>query len=396
MATRRQSRGRNGPLSAPKAFCAICVAVLLLVTAPGAQASLRAASRSCAQPDGRVSASTIRAGTVYVGGSFTHVTDRQGRSQPRAGLAAIDTTTCRLLPWTADTNGDVYALEAAQGILYVGGDFTKVRGKRRLHLAAVNLASGTVNTFDPRPDRPVRALAASGARLYVGGSFTKVGRASRSRLAAFKLSTRRLDRGWKPAASGTVLTLSDAPRRKRIYVGGSFRDLNARPARRYLGAVDPVRGHVVRRFDPRVAFPILSVSADTRGVYAGGGGHGGHLAVWNGNGSLQRPVYQTDGGVQAVAVEGNSLYAGGHFTNYCVGNSGAGSPFRCDKAKPRRKLLEVSLSTGRLTKWAPTLDSPRGVFTESVAPATGDLWVGGDFTTINAMKQAHVGTFPAR
>ena len=75
--------------------------------------------------------------------------------------------------------------------------------------------------------------------------------------------------------------------------------------------------------------------------------------VWNPDGSLQRPVYQTDGGVQAVAVDGDSLYAGGHFTNYCLGNTGAGHPFLCSDPLRRRKAFEVSLSTGDLTPWAP-------------------------------------------
>ena len=118
--------------------------------------------------------------------------------------------------------------------------------------------------------------------------------------------------------------------------------------------------------------------------------------VWNPDGSLQRPVFQTDGDVQAVAVSGDSLYAGGHFDNYCIGNSGAGAPFICDRPLPRRKLFEVSLTTGAVTNWAPTLNSNLGVFTESTDPQSGDLYVGGDFTTIGSVQQAHLGAFLAR
>lgn len=120
---------------------------------------------------------------------------------------------------------------------------------------------------------------------------------------------------------------------------------------------------------------------------------GGHLAIWNLGGSLQRPIYQTDGGVQAVTVDGDSVYAGGRFVNDCVGNTGSGSPFRCDQNLTRHKLLEVSLTSGEVTDWAPVLNSTPGVFTESVDPQSGDLWVGGDFTTIDNQAQQHLGVF---
>ncbi len=115
-------------------------------------------------------------------------------------------------------------------------------------------------------------------------------------------------------------------------------------------------------------------------MYVGQAGSGGHLLLLDQDGSLQQPVYQLDGDVQAVAVDGDSVFGGGHFTNYCVGNTGSGAPFMCDKNLPRRKVLEVSVSSGQVTSWAPTLDSPFGVLAAVVDPSTHDLWLGGDFT----------------
>ena len=74
-------------------------------------------------------------------------------------------------------------------------------------------------------------------------------------------------------------------------------------------------------------------------MYAGGGGHGGHLDIYNLDGTQQQPTYQADGNVQAIAVDGDSLWAGGHFTNYCVGGTGAGAPFICDVNLERRKAV---------------------------------------------------------
>lgn len=246
--------------------------------------------------------------------------------------------------------------------------------------------------FSPHVSGTVRALTTSGTNLYAGGSFTKVGASARDHLAAFDLTSGAL-RAWAPNASGTVRALTPSASGSRIYIGGSFTALDGRGASRYIGAVDPTSGALNTTFQPTIDFPILSLVADTRGVYAGGAGSGGHLVIWNANGSLQRPVFQTDGDVQAIAVAGDTVYGGGHFDNYCVGNTGAGAPFICDKPVVRRKLLAVSLTTGDVTTWAPKLNSALGVFTEAVDALSGDLWVGGDFTTVNSVTQPHLAVF---
>lgn len=76
-----------------------------------------------------------------------------------------------------------------------------------------------------------------------------------------------------------------------------------------------------------------------------------------------------------------------------MGNTGAGAPYVCDSPLTQRKLFAVSLATGNVTSWAPRLNSILGVFTEATDPASGDLWVGGDFTTVNGVNQPHVSVF---
>jgi hypothetical protein len=162
-----------------------------------------------------------------------------------------------------------------------------------------------------------------------------------------------------------------------------------------LGTAD---GAVANAFRPWAGykqdpFPILDVTADAGGVYAGGGGLGGHLVVWNLDGSLPQPVYQTDGGVQTVSLAGPTLYAGGHFTNYCLGNTGSGRPYLCSNPLSRRKALEVTLSTGNLTSWAPRFNSPHGVIASAVDPSTGSLWMAGDFTKVGTKAVDHLAHF---
>lgn len=378
---------------------AVAVAALTLGPAPAVQASVSPSpSLPCAQPNGRVAAVSIVGGTAYIAGSFTQVKDRSGAVVPRTRLAAIDTAGCDLLPWTADASAEVTTLVVANGTVYVGGKFLTVNGLSRTRIAALDADTAELLPFNPVANKTVKTLSASATRLYAGGDFTKVGSQNRSKLAAFTLSTGALDSGWKPAANGSVHTIEAGTGAADVYVGGNFTSLNGSSVP-YVAAVDGASGNIDSSFDPSLGgqapFPILDLTADARGVYAGAGGSGGHLVIWNPDGSLQRPVYQTDGGVQNVTVDGDSLYVGGHFGNYCVGNTGSGSPYICTNPLPRRKIFEVALSTGDLTDWKPALNSARGVFASSVEPGTHALWVGGDFTKVGSKLVDHLAKFPS-
>jgi hypothetical protein len=372
----------------------LTASVLLVGFVSTASASvIDAPTRPCAQPDGRVDAMAIDGGTLYIGGTFTHVKDRSGVSQVRGGLAAVDTATCDLTDWTAATDGAVLDLVVSGTTVYAGGAFKHVGGLTRSRLAALDASSAAVLPFAPVFDKQVNGLLVSDTTLYVGGKFSKVGTAARSRLAAFDLATGTLSTAWQPQASDAVNTLAFAADGVDVYVGGAFTTLNGQAAYAYLGAVDAGTGASDPAFVPTPAYPILDLEADDRGVYAGGAGHGGHLDIYNLDGTQQQPTYQTDGNVQAVAFDGDSLWAGGHFTNYCVGGTGAGAPFICDVPLQRRKALEVSLSTGELTSWKPSFNKPFGVMVARADPQTHALWTGGDFTTVNGLAVAHLARF---
>ena len=215
--------------------------------------------------------------------------------------------------------------------VYVGGSFLKVGGQSRSRIASLDAETAAVKPWNPVLDRAVRALAASSTTLYVGGEFTKVGSAKRAKLTAFSTTTGALDAAWQPKADGKVNAVALSPDGGRVYVGGTFSTLNGQSGYSYLGAVGASTGQLDTGFSPRALSKILALVVDSRALYAGQGGPGGHLVVWNSDGTLQRPIYQVDGDVQAVAVDGDSLFGGGHFTNYCVGNTGAGAPFQCDQ-----------------------------------------------------------------
>ncbi len=56
----------------------------------------------------------------------------------------------------------------------MGGFFTNVGPAVRNRVAAVDVATGAVTTFDPNANGNVNSLAVAGATVYVGGNFTTV------------------------------------------------------------------------------------------------------------------------------------------------------------------------------------------------------------------------------
>src|SRR4249919_2358822 len=96
------------------------------------------------------------------------------------------------LSW--QTDGAVRAIAFANGVMYVGGQFSAVRppgaivgsGKsvRRVNVAAFNARTGALLKWHPRVGGTVYSIAVSGSRVYLGGAFTSVDGIVRDRLAA--------------------------------------------------------------------------------------------------------------------------------------------------------------------------------------------------------------------
>ena len=92
------------------------------------------------------------------------------------------------------------------------GGFATVDGQARTDLAAVNVATGAVTTWNPNVQGvQVWSLAATNDTLYVAGDYSHVGGQSRVCLAAVTLSTGAL-LGWAPSAFGPAMaSAANAP-----------------------------------------------------------------------------------------------------------------------------------------------------------------------------------------
>src|SRR5262249_26790320 len=124
-------------------------------------------------------------GVVYVGGAFTAAI-QNGQSIPRNHVAAIDEATGTVLPWNPNASGTVWSLAATDTTVYVGGDFSRMAGQSRSHVASVSsTGTGAVNAaFTANANNSVKALTLSGSSLFVGGSFTTLDGQSKPYLGA--------------------------------------------------------------------------------------------------------------------------------------------------------------------------------------------------------------------
>jgi hypothetical protein len=159
--------------------------------------------------------------------------------------------------------------------------------------------------------QPVRALAVAGRRVFLGGEFTAMvapgaggGGATQTRrrnhLAAVDIDRHTL-LPWNPDTDGPVRALALSADKTKLYVGGDFGLIGGTPAP-FLALVDLKTGRVDPGFRPRL-----------------------------------------HGRVKALALAGDRLYVGGHFTSV-VGPAGV---------EPRSKLAALDAVTGELLPWLP-------------------------------------------
>ena len=116
-------------------------------------------------------------GTMYVGGQFAQVQNAaRTTTYDRSNFMAFDTTTGTVSAAVAPSfNGAVWAIRASGTSLYVGGTFTAVDGVARQGLVKLNAATGAVDpSFQPPwTTGGVTDLQVVGGRLIAGGTFPK-------------------------------------------------------------------------------------------------------------------------------------------------------------------------------------------------------------------------------
>ncbi|WP_328424626.1 hypothetical protein [Streptomyces sp. NBC_00443] len=141
---------------------------------------------------------------------------------------------------TWQTDGIVWSIEYARGVVYVGGTFNKVRppgakpGQRevaRKNFAAFDAVTGKLLSCAHRftgAGNTVRALKATadGKMLYVGGSFAGAGKARAANAVALDTAGCSLRKDFRPKISSTVRAIDVT--KGAVYLGGDFTAVNGR------------------------------------------------------------------------------------------------------------------------------------------------------------------------
>src|SRR5581483_2151908 len=323
---------------------------------------------------------------VLVGGDLTSV-----NAPTRNRVAALDATTGVLdAGFAADANDYVEALALSPDgtRLLIGGDFSKVDGKSRINVAAVDAATGALDgTWNPiAKGGPVMAMAVSGGRLYLGGKFVTVAGVDVPRLAAVDPVTGAVVTGWRPAPDSWVAALVPAPGGALLYAGGDFAAIGGRTQAR-AAAISTATG-TASAWAPTLTYPVLTmvVSTDGARLYTGGAGYntyGNRASAYN-TALSGRPVWETrgDGNVQGLGLSaaGDVLYIGGHFAY--------------QNGLPRQHMAAVRSADGVLTPFAPNVNGALGVW--FLAMDNGNLLIGGDFTLVAGRLQQGFARFPAQ
>jgi hypothetical protein len=329
--------------------------------------------------NGGVMALAVSGSTVYAGGNFTGAGGSFGTQATRNRLAAFDTSG-NLTTWNPGANGTVRALVVSGLTVYAGGDFTQAGGLTRNYLAAFD-GGGALTAWNPGANDAVRALAVIGGTVYAGGNFTGAGgsvgtQATRNRLAAFDTSGNLTT--WDPGANNEVWSLAITG--STIYAGGYFTQAGGgdgtQATRNRLAAFD-ASGNVTP-WNPGANRVVDALAVSGPLIYAGGlftqagGGTGtatrNSLAALDASGNLTTWNPGANGGVNALAVSGSTVYAGGWFTQ--VGG-GSGS-------EATRNRLAAFDSSGAPTAWNPGANAE----VRTLAVSGGTVYAGGDFTAV--------------
>ncbi|HEU5127886.1 MAG TPA: PQQ-binding-like beta-propeller repeat protein [Glycomyces sp.] len=331
---------------------------------------------------------------LYVGGAFTNAIGLDGTRTPRRHLAAVDSVGGGLLPFAPDLDGQVHEVATAAGYLYAAGDFRHVDGVSMPRLARFDLETGELDEdWRPGPSASVLAVEPAGDRVYLGGRFASVGGHGQPYLAAVSAADGAVIPSFAPRVQeGAVRDIESG--HGRLYVSGGFSRAEGEKQFGKLAAFDPSTGRVDRSFQADVYVLTRQIAVDGDRVYAALDGRGGEVRAFDDTGEAL--WYQAvDGGMQAVAVWGGTVIAGGHFDKACVTNHSGPSGECVDGIMaPRGKLLAVDRD-GRLLSWNPDANGVIGVWDLQTHPEGASLAAGGTFTTFagGAVQQRRLAVF---
>lgn len=274
------------------------------------------------------------------------------------------------------TDGNILATLLKVGnILYIGGGFSQLNGTTRNNIAAFNLTTNTLTSWNPNSNGYVYSFAAAGSTIYAGGNFTTIGGQARQKIAALDATT-GLASSWNPnVATGAGLVSSIIVNGSSIYFSGLFSNVGSGiPTRRHFAAVNNTTGALLT-LNPRPDEYTHSMILDGNILYICGkfsqiaGVSRPMIAAFDVTTGVATSFAPTvDYDVNALAVDGQKLIVGGEFT------------FINNTLQPR--IAVVNKVTGVLEA---TEDRKVNGRVDVLTMSSGKLLVGGSFGGISGI-----------
>jgi trimeric autotransporter adhesin len=312
--------------------------------------------------------------SVYIRGLFSSV-----NYLPISYIAKLDNTIGILdTTWNPLVNGQVRSIDISGANMYLGGDFTIVKGQNRNRLVKLN-KSGVVkidSVWTPNVDATVNSIYLNGTDLYIGGRFSSVNNIKR--ISAAKISSINsgsTDLTWD-AKIQTVFDIVNNVNGNgnSIFIGGNFYSLGGI----YQDKIAKLKldGSADTNWKVNSNGIVHAIELDDENVYFGGSG----ITIVNGqtrsnivkvskSGVVDinfKPVI--NGAVKCLKNRNLSLFVGGSFT--------------MTDTFLRMNAVKLKKSNGKvIPAWKPQFSGE--VRTIDFDPINSILYAGGLFTAVD-------------
>lgn len=273
------------------------------------------AKRVSGSGQGQVLAMSIYDTVLYVGGKF----DTIAGVSCRQSLAAFDLPTGKKRDWNVTLNvQEISAITTSIERVFIGGIFDSTPDHNRF-LAAVDMTTGAFATTwknATAPEWGVNRCLISGTRVYIGGRFSTT---PLPYLASVEIANGTVT-SWNPDANYIVFDM--LLKGNTLYAAGAFDSLGGK-RRSMIGAVDIITGEATSwntplDLDKDDSNRAEAIALDGNVFFAGGyfnndsSKHKNLIALDAASGAYLDWDPQADGVVHALAVHGSTLYVGGH------------------------------------------------------------------------------------
>lgn len=270
-------------------------------------------------------------------------------------------------------NGPVHAMAETNGVLYLGGEFTRVSPITGGFVPINPTTGATLEPFEKVSGTANAAIPDGNGGWFVGGTFNAIGSSPRTNLVHLR-SDRSVDPAWVVIPNGPVTCLTLVG--QRLFFGGEFTEVNGQE-RLHLAEVNSQTGALLP-LHPALDGKVLSLATDGTKLFLGGlytsvmGTARTNLSaidlLRNVVSDWQADCDSTIGwGVTTLKRAGDRLYVGGDFSTIGASN--------------RHSLAALEIGTGRVLPWNP---NPNGVIAAgAIAVLSNRVYVAGGFDRID-------------